>query len=136
MVALVSFCFFYFLLSFRFFAITITSIAPFFFFFFFSNPLLALYFAQHRIMGALYLFDLCSFSYVQEDCIFMCLLFEKLTSVSCDNCLLCCYPRPLLSDLMYRSYPVFCLLIASFLFCRGGYTLHLFDLLVLFCVSH
>ena len=40
MVALVSFCFFYFLLSFRFFAITITSIAPFFFFFFFLTPFL------------------------------------------------------------------------------------------------
>lgn len=117
MVALVSFLFLLFcFLIFRHYYYY-SSPSPFFFSFFFFNPFLPFY-TLHSIglWARLYLFDLCSVSYVQEDRIFMCLLFEKLTSVSCDNCLLCCPlppPPPWSSDLMYRSYLVFCLLHCS-----------------------
>lgn len=71
--------------------------------------------AQHRIMGAVVLV----LFLVWEDCIFMRLSFENLTSIRCFD-----LPLPLLlSDFMYRSYPVFCFFFFP-LFCTLTVVLH------------
>lgn len=61
--------------------------------------------AQHRITGAVVLVPLCSVLIVWVACIFMRLLFEKLTRIVLLY-LLDLLPTPLLSD-SYHSYPVF-----------------------------